>query len=434
MPAADSLHHASMKDPIMRFTLLVVAALSPAGRSASDDAGQAGAFTSEKNGLSQRLVDQPSDGSLRRALPDGPLAGVWEKRRSYLRGRIYHSAVWTYAEMIVWGGGSEHQFYNDGGIYDPAKDQWRPVSQTNAPSGRWGHAAVWTGREMIVWGGRSSFAPREHQNDGALYDPDNDTWRRMSNVGAPAARSQMAAVWTGEELLVWGGWTDGGECPPSGGSYHPRTDTWTPLPLENAPEGRLEPASVWTGREMIVWGGLLEGGQRSCGTGARYDPESRTWRRLPMGGAPVSSRGMQAAWTGGEMVVWGGSHLDGESRINVGMQTGARYHPGADAWKPLAVNRAPEGRMDAGCAWTGTEMVVWSGGDQVKGNVRTGGRYNPATDGWTATANTGAPPGRGIMTAVWTGEGVLFYGGSTGGVEAFNETFFYHPPSPSTLP
>src|SRR5262245_711997 len=157
------------------------------------------------------------------ASPAGPVApsgpGAWEKRSSFLRGRIMHSAVWTYAEMIVWGGGSEHQFYNDGGLYDPAKDQWRAVSQKDAPSGRWGHAAVWTGTEMIVWGGRSSFAAADHKNDGGLYNPETDTWRPMSQVNAPTPRSQMAAVWTGQELIVWGGMGDGGESPVSGGCY-----------------------------------------------------------------------------------------------------------------------------------------------------------------------------------------------------------------------
>ena len=104
----------------------------------------------------ERLLDCAAE---RSPEPEGEFAGRWEKRASYLRGRIFHSAVWTYAEMIVWGGGSEHQFYNDGGIYDPIKDTWKPLSLENAPPGRWCHAAVWTGSEMIVWGGRSSFAP-----------------------------------------------------------------------------------------------------------------------------------------------------------------------------------------------------------------------------------------------------------------------------------
>ena len=35
---------------------------------------------------------------------DGPRAGVWEQRRSFLRGRIYHSAVWTGEGMLIYGG------------------------------------------------------------------------------------------------------------------------------------------------------------------------------------------------------------------------------------------------------------------------------------------------------------------------------------------
>src|SRR5262245_14154693 len=34
-----------------------------------------------------------------------------------------------------------------------AEDTWAPTSLTNAPSARGGHTAVWTGSEMIVWGG-----------------------------------------------------------------------------------------------------------------------------------------------------------------------------------------------------------------------------------------------------------------------------------------
>jgi N-acetylneuraminic acid mutarotase len=280
---------------------------------------------------------------------------------------------------------------------------------------------------MIVWGGRSEFAPASNKNDGAIYDPSKDSWRPMSTDGAPSARSQMAAVWTGQELLVWGGWADGGECPTTGGAYDPRTDTWTPLTVENAPEARLEPASVWTGSEMIVWGGLLQDGKRSSGTGGRYNPETKSWKALPMENAPPSARGMQAVWTGSEMIVWSGSHLDGETAINIGMKTGGRYNPRTDSWQPTTVNGAPDGRLYYGAAWTGDEMIVWSGGDQANGNLSSGGRYDPARDKWRPTSTEGAPPARGIMTSVWTGEGVLIFGGSTGGVPAFNDLHYFRP-------
>jgi hypothetical protein len=130
------------------------------------------------------------------------------------------------------------------------------------------------------------------------------------------------------------------------------------------------------------------------------------------------------------MIVWSGAHLDGESQVNVGMQTGGRYEPATDTWRPTTLAGAPQGRLYHGAVWTDRELIVWGGGDQVSGNLSSGGRYDPAADAWVATANTGAPSGRGIMTAVWTGEGVLYYGGSTGGTSAFNETYYYHPGAP----
>ena len=118
-------------------------------------------------------------------------------------GRILHTMVWTGKEIIVWGGGSEGQFYAHGFRMDSSGIQRTNLAEVGAPSGRWGHAAVWTGQEMIVWGGRGQFESEAHFNDGARYDPKTNVWKPMSSENAPMARSQMASVWTGEELIVW---------------------------------------------------------------------------------------------------------------------------------------------------------------------------------------------------------------------------------------
>src|SRR5207244_4682482 len=39
-------------------------------------------------------------------------------------------------------------------------DTWTPTSLTNVPSTRDGHTAVWTGTEMIVWGGITPLTTR----------------------------------------------------------------------------------------------------------------------------------------------------------------------------------------------------------------------------------------------------------------------------------
>jgi len=53
--------------------------------------------------------------------------------------------------MIVWGG-SVGYLVNTGGRYDPANNSWTATATSGAPTARVYHTAVWTGTEMIVWG------------------------------------------------------------------------------------------------------------------------------------------------------------------------------------------------------------------------------------------------------------------------------------------
>jgi hypothetical protein len=122
--------------------------------------------------------------------------------------------------MIVWGG----YFYdasghftklNTGGRYRPSSDAWTATATTGAPSPRMSHAAVWTGSEMIVWGGLSGIV---YLNSGGRYAPSTDSWTETTTTGAPSPRTSHAAVWTGSEMIVWGG-RDGIAYLDSGGRY-----------------------------------------------------------------------------------------------------------------------------------------------------------------------------------------------------------------------
>jgi hypothetical protein len=76
-------------------------------------------------------------------------------------GRQFHTAVWTGTEMIIWGGEdfTGATIFNTGGRYDPAGDVWSSTTLTGAPAPRFYHTANWTGAEMLIFGGKGGLLP-----------------------------------------------------------------------------------------------------------------------------------------------------------------------------------------------------------------------------------------------------------------------------------
>src|SRR2546422_6477564 len=119
--------------------------------------------------------------------------------------------------MIIWGGiDSSRNRLSSGARYNPNINTWTPMTSANAPAGRSGHTAVWTGSEMIVWGGRDADA---FFSNGSKYNPSTDTWTAISSTNAPVARFVHTAVWTGTQMIIWGGDDSGINALNTGGIY-----------------------------------------------------------------------------------------------------------------------------------------------------------------------------------------------------------------------
>ncbi len=318
--------------------------------------------------------------------------------------RRTHTAVWTGTEVIIWGGYGDTFDVNTGGRYDPVNDQWRVMTTVDAPTERERHSAAWTGTEMIVWGG-SHFG--NYFDTGGRYDPLSDSWRATSVVDAPEPRRDHAAVWTGSKMIVWGGYccSSTTQVVNTGGVYDPISDTWVALPTTNAPPAAGDTVGLWTGTEMIIWGG--KSGPGYLNTGGRYNPFTNTWFPMSGIGAPPARSAHVAVWTGTEMIVWGG---EGPSGV---LSDGGRYDPISDQWAPIATANAPAARSHVYTAvWTGQEMIVW-GGAAGGSFLDTGGRYDPDTDTWTPTTMIEAPSARHAEVPVWTGSQVVVWGGGS---------------------
>lgn len=346
-----------------------------------------------------------------------------------IEGRTRHTAVWTGTEMIVWGGYSDGGTLNTGARYNPALDSWTAVSQTNAPSAREEHSAVWSGTQMIVWGG---LVGEDRLNTGKRYNPLTDVWSSMSTINAPQARAYHGSIWSGNVMVVWGG-SGNGE-PESGvsydlqdgGRYNPSTDTWTTVRTNTAPSARAKFATVWTGSEMVVWGGVHSvwhcSGCWICGCsispsylsdGGRYNPVTDTWSSVSTNGAPAAREQHSAIWTGTKMIIWGGIFVEptGWGAVITHFNSGGSYDPAANTWSAVSTVGAPTGRYKHTAAWTGTRMVIWGGTEDNDGYLNTGGRYDPSANTWASVTTSGAPTARWEPTSVWTGSRVLVWGG-----------------------
>jgi hypothetical protein len=234
------------------------------------------------------------------------------------------------------------------------------------PEVRDGAAPVWTGRELIVWGGCDPArldADCYPTDDGFAFDPSTRAWSRVPP--APGTGIDPEVVWTGREALFF--YAEGWKV--KGMAYDPAAETWRPLP--NAPlQPRFGAVHVWTGSEAIVWGGGRPT-DHIAATGAAYDPSSDSWRQLADG--PVGLNLASGTWTGKELLVFG-SLLDHRNLAETDTSVGAAYDPVTDTWRELPPSRLSPQATSA--LWLGDRMLAWD--YEVHSQT-----YLPQRDAWT---------------------------------------------------
>jgi hypothetical protein len=269
-----------------------------------------------------------------------------------------------------------------------------PIAPRDGPSG------VWTGSEMIVWGGTilESEGPDgvvfAHVADGAAFNPTTQRWRPIASAPIQP-RSMHFAAWSGTEMLIWGGY-GGDRWDPllDGGRYDPLADAWReipPAPLPKSSHGTAAGAT-WDGRRLIAWRGVDV---------AAFEPSTGRWKRLP--GVPIRA----AEW----VAIVGGS----------GRLFALAYPPGISAevqafsyetdW--TALPQPPLRALDADRVpvWTGSSLIVfsYSGSEPPISSVPRdrlyAARFDPAEDAWSVDVS---PHYFHWDSHTWTGSSVYF--------------------------
>lgn len=180
---------------------------------------------------------------------------------------------------------------------------------------RWPAVLAWTGDELVVWGGYA-FASGQPLDDGAAYNPETGKWRHLS-PSPLVAQHEVSSVWTDSELVIWSG--DG-----SAAAWAPFDNRWREIrdwPLQNAPP-------IWTGREIV-----------DVRSAVAIDPTTGFMRRIST--PPGAGMGPGIVWTGTEILM---------------LADGVAYNPSSDSWWRLP-DTGPAGTSLAG-TWTGEFAVA----------------------------------------------------------------------------
>lgn len=160
------------------------------------------------------------------------------------------------------------------------------------------------------------------------------------------------------------------------------------------------PALAWTGSELLAWGGT-NGEHEEVSAAARYDPGLDAWLPVSMDGAP-SAPGGGIAWTDPEAVAWGSQRYEVAS-------TGGRYDPATDRWRPVAAPPTGAGFGAPAFAVEG-KVVSWTG--SLQGSTSRVAVYDARSDSWVDSPMRCGPLPRRDPVFAWVGEGVVVWGGS----------------------
>jgi hypothetical protein len=283
-------------------------------------------------------------------------------------------------------------------------------------------AEVWTGKELIVWGGNAGSHGTRLFGDGAAYDPVTHRWRLLP-TSPLTPRDGASAVWTGTEMVVFGGYVSDSpgafRVSKEAAAYDPTNNRWTMLPP--APiSARAYAIGMWTGRVVLVLGGqpaILSAVDRGYSDGATFDPTSDTWSRVS-GPTPPSGHGIDwaaATQVGGQVFgfsSWYESQSlgNGQSSLSGGMDLFA-YDLASATWRRV---------FTPSSAVPGPEDALVAGGDViVRGAPYNCGPcpgpfapevtafYDPSRGTWSRIAPD--PLGGDNEISAWTGDALLSF-------------------------
>lgn len=221
------------------------------------------------NSASAAFVN-PADGSVEEVPGFSFPAG-----NDYLAGIIGTAS--SEAKIFVWYRvrkypGTLYDYDHYVAIFDKATEQWTRINKNGIgapnPQGKYLTKYDLVGKDPLVYVTELGYS----------YNPVANIWQ---DLGAPNLRHEPAILAEGK-LIYWleqRNDDSGNSLPATGYIYDIDRGLWSDMSLDNAPELRRDYRAVWTGTEMLVFGGSTGKQfeeQYPTDVGS-FDPETNSW-------------------------------------------------------------------------------------------------------------------------------------------------------------
>ena len=214
--------------------------------------------------------------------------------------------------------------------YDPAKEVWKSVSVSGAPS------TLLEGAAQLAYDSESDrFVLLTGTAETWAYDLRANRWTNMKPRTAPPARDWGGIAYdpnADRVVLFGGGIEDAGQS--DTWTYDLNHNTWRRMNPATSPPGRMytsiayDPAS----KRLVMFGGVSRSKGAALGDTWAYDVRTDTWSNLSPSGAPSARAWHAMAYDADTktFVLFGG----GEDRLAFKNDTWV-YDPAANTWKQV---------------------------------------------------------------------------------------------------
>lgn len=260
------------------------------------------------------------------------------------------SAVFDGIYAYVFGG-TQRQ----GIVKIDTRDRAVELARVELPAPRALTSAVWAGRYAYIFGGDDGPLQRGNTSDDIVrYDPASDTVRTME-AKLPEALAATSAVWTGEYVYLFGGYNYRNQARGKIYRYDPATDTIAEMGATLS-QARWGSSAAWDGRYAYVFGG--RGWTAMYDQIDRYDPEEDTVTRST---TKMPYYLTSAVWDGHNVLLFGGGYHDNYDPFYTYVVPYVyKYDPAGDRLEYMS-GYLPSARAGTSAIWTGAEVMVFGG-------------------------------------------------------------------------